>query len=629
MDYRRKFILKSRLIGVVVVIIIIILACLGIFAYRQFYDPGVEYFVKGIQQQQDLYLNREEIELIKSEIDDNLSSVKNRRQLKQAYSSLGYLNFFSGDYEESNKYFLKALDINVKSYDEFQGMLYMAISNNYYLLGEAELSQEFYEEAKSYAISKRNGRLLGTILQARVRVYLNAHEYLDSARELLNLAINLVDKPEDLVENYLLLAEVYMFQQEYDLMTEAAQTALFFSKQYEKKELYPQSLYLLAISHYLNERYDICYEIITSILENSSDSYYYYLRFPLLVNSYYYLEGYDQTIELVDTYEQQKPQYQSLFDLTRVQLMIYNKDYTSAQQLLDQVKGSSELNQWKVTLQFELHAISNPGEVNFGNYFDLLKGFQSNLRPLIGQFFSYLRLVEFFPDEVIKEINGGVYTDDIQKITLKEVGQMMELKAVQYKSTNRMIIGTALSIGVINGLLVSYHFYKKKRLEKMINLQNNQDSLTKTWNYEWLLEKIHALKGSELPIQMMIFDIEMLQKYNETYGYLTGNQVLKQTAQLLQQTFKEGWVTRYKGHQFIVVILNQTQPLNERIDLAVNAFKNLNIEHITNLPNQKLFMNASGSSKRLTKDFKIEESLRAIEQHLQIIKQTDNGNYIK
>lgn len=163
----------------------------------------------------------------------------------------------------------------------------------------------------------------------------------------------------------------------------------------------------------------------------------------------------------------------------------------------------------------------------------------------------------------------------------------------------------------------------------MINLQNNQDSLTKTWNYEWILEKIHALKGSELPIQMMIFDIEMLQKYNETYGYLTGNQVLKQTAQLLQQTFKEGWVTRYKGHQFIVVILNQTQPLNERIDLAVNAFKNLNIEHVTNLPNQKLFMNASGSSKRLTKDFKIEESLRAIEQHLQVIKQTDNGNYIK
>ena len=630
MDYRGNLILKSRLIGIAGVLIISLLIGIGFFVYHQFYDPKVDYFVKGIQQQQDLHLSREEIERIKNETYDNLSSVKSRKQLKMAYSSLGYLNFFSGDYEESNKYFLKALDIEVSFADESKAMLYMAISNNYYFLGESELSQQFYEEAKSYAISRGNGDLLGTIFQSRVRVYLNNQEHLNNARELLNLVINLVDQPEDLIENYLLLAEVYMFQQEYDLMTEAAQTALFFCKQYEKKELYQQSLYLLAVSHYLNERYDVCFKIVESMLENSSDSYYY-MRFPLLVSSYYYLEGYDKAIKLVESYEQESSKDQSLFDLTRVQLMIHNKDYMSAQQLLEEVTENSKLDQWKVSLQFELDAILDQDEVNFQKYFDSFKAIVNNLRPSIGQFFSYLRLMEFFPPEVIEKINERLQTDnnDDYRMTAKEVDQMMELKAVQRKSRNRIIIGITLSMGGLSGGLVSYYIYTKKRLEKIVHIQKEQDPLTKTYSYEWLLEKIHGLKGSDLPFQMMIFDIQMFQKYNETYGYSTGNRVLKQTACLLQQIFKESLVIRYKGHQFIVVILNESQSIEERMDLVLTAFNNLNIEHITNLPNQTLFMNASGASAKLTKEFKMEEFLREIEQHLQMIKQTNNGNYIK
>jgi diguanylate cyclase (GGDEF)-like protein len=50
-------------------------------------------------------------------------------------------------------------------------------------------------------------------------------------------------------------------------------------------------------------------------------------------------------------------------------------------------------------------------------------------------------------------------------------------------------------------------------------------------------------------------DLDHFKEYNDRYGHLHGDEVLKQVSQLLKETVgKKGYVTRYGGDEFIIIL---------------------------------------------------------------------------
>ena len=57
------------------------------------------------------------------------------------------------------------------------------------------------------------------------------------------------------------------------------------------------------------------------------------------------------------------------------------------------------------------------------------------------------------------------------------------------------------------------------------------------------------------PLGLIIFDIDHFKHVNDTYGHLTGDQVLKEVTQrALTVTRKEDVLSRYGGEEFMVIL---------------------------------------------------------------------------
>jgi len=90
-------------------------------------------------------------------------------------------------------------------------------------------------------------------------------------------------------------------------------------------------------------------------------------------------------------------------------------------------------------------------------------------------------------------------------------------------------------------------------------IPNIIDALTGTYNpryfHEVLSREIDRAEHFRRPFSLVLADIDNFRVYNDTYGYLAGDHILKRIAQLCQQvTRKIDYVFRYGGEEFMVLL---------------------------------------------------------------------------
>ncbi len=85
------------------------------------------------------------------------------------------------------------------------------------------------------------------------------------------------------------------------------------------------------------------------------------------------------------------------------------------------------------------------------------------------------------------------------------------------------------------------------------------DALTGVYNREFMKEfldkKIKEAKRYNFPLSIAMIDIDFFKKINDTYGHLTGDCVLKELSNLLQQNFRgSDTIIRYGGEEFLIIM---------------------------------------------------------------------------
>jgi len=95
----------------------------------------------------------------------------------------------------------------------------------------------------------------------------------------------------------------------------------------------------------------------------------------------------------------------------------------------------------------------------------------------------------------------------------------------------------------------------------MIRAESLTDPLTSLGNRKHfdkaLIEAVEAARESGEPLSLLMFDIDHFKSFNDNYGHLTGDQVLRLVALALKQNIKgQDIAARYGGEEFSVVLPN-------------------------------------------------------------------------
>ncbi|MHC1723568.1 MAG: PocR ligand-binding domain-containing protein [Aminipila sp.] len=161
-----------------------------------------------------------------------------------------------------------------------------------------------------------------------------------------------------------------------------------------------------------------------------------------------------------------------------------------------------------------------------------------------------------------------------------------------------------------------------KSLEEKIQYLSYHDQLTGVYNRRFYQEELKRLdKRRNLPLSVVIGDINGLQLVNDTYGYEVGDELIKKVADIIKGSCrKTDFVARLGGDKFVILLpktdTSETEKIIERIEgVALN-------EKVQSIDISISF----GYETKHNENEKIHEIVKKAEQYMHSEKLFDNQN---
>lgn len=122
--------------------------------------------------------------------------------------------------------------------------------------------------------------------------------------------------------------------------------------------------------------------------------------------------------------------------------------------------------------------------------------------------------------------------------------------------------------------LARLHARRAKRLQVMAL----EDALTGLWNRRAFDDRVLELVGdaTQLPLAMLLLDVDRFKQVNDTFGHQVGDQALQQVATHIREVLREAdFAARLGGDEFVVLLpatgLDDAVAIAERIRSSVEA----------------------------------------------------------
>jgi two-component system cell cycle response regulator len=143
------------------------------------------------------------------------------------------------------------------------------------------------------------------------------------------------------------------------------------------------------------------------------------------------------------------------------------------------------------------------------------------------------------------------------------------IKPVHHSELNARIRAAKRIIDLQNQLLEA---------QERLRIQATHDALTGIWNrraiFEALARELDRAERQEIPVAVVLIDLDHFKKVNDSHGHLVGDEVLRETAQRIRGAVRSyDAVGRYGGEEFLVVApecdTQRAMDLAERIRLLL------------------------------------------------------------
>lgn len=124
-----------------------------------------------------------------------------------------------------------------------------------------------------------------------------------------------------------------------------------------------------------------------------------------------------------------------------------------------------------------------------------------------------------------------------------------------------------------------------KKLEKDLTYLSFHDQMTGLYNYRYFKNELERFNMSrKLPISILIIDIDRLKSINDSKGHIKGNEIIKNTAGLLQSALREEDIlARVGGDEFGIILPNTKEKTAEKISKRIyNEIDNYNKNETNN-----------------------------------------------
>jgi len=238
--------------------------------------------------------------------------------------------------------------------------------------------------------------------------------------------------------------------------------------------------------------------------------------------------------------------------------------------------------------------------------YDLIKTYHRIKKGNKPKFWEYIQSL-CFP---LKEESGFIYEAIFERGTLyireDKLGKFKEDPLVQHLKLKEFLISSLWIKNNPCGIILVDNYITKKPITeddlRIFNMfveqaqgaiENSQifedtlikahtDSLTGLWNYGYfqykLDEEIMKVKNKNCLLSVMMIDLDDFKKFNDTYGHLEGDKVLKNIGRIFKECCRKiDIVCRYGGEEFSLILpftdKNEAYLLGERIRKSVKERK--------------------------------------------------------
>jgi diguanylate cyclase (GGDEF)-like protein len=106
------------------------------------------------------------------------------------------------------------------------------------------------------------------------------------------------------------------------------------------------------------------------------------------------------------------------------------------------------------------------------------------------------------------------------------------------------------------------------------------DGLTNLLNHRVILDRLRGeverSRRENMPLSILMIDLDHFKSINDTYGHMAGDHVLKVVSAILQRAIRSyDWVGRYGGEEFLLILpgssFNAAQVRAEQLRLAIKS----------------------------------------------------------
>lgn len=169
---------------------------------------------------------------------------------------------------------------------------------------------------------------------------------------------------------------------------------------------------------------------------------------------------------------------------------------------------------------------------------------------------------------------------------------------------------------------------ERKWAEERLRFLSMHDPLTNLYNRMFFETELMRLsKGRQLPISIIVCDLDNLKLVNDTYGHKAGDQIIKQTATLLSSCFRSAdIVARLGGDEFAVIIPNlDVDKVEQIIQRLRDRITSYNQSLLSNQPGKTI--NLSIGSATALVGTEMEALFKAADERMYLEKKNKrNGN---